>query len=137
MKSFVRSAWETDFCPVANDLLNRIEAHQSRFEALTPPKNWNKRNICSKIFNDKELHPVINIANPVCLTDFTRASSKINGGWNVIETIWLAKTSKIGKKHRIGNIDYSSLLFNATMFRPHRLDEIENKQNLGERIARC
>jgi len=30
--------------------------------------------------NDKELHPVINITYPVCLTDFSVHTKKINGG---------------------------------------------------------
>jgi len=34
MKDYVRSTWESDFCPVASDLLTRIETHQSQFEPL-------------------------------------------------------------------------------------------------------
>ncbi|CAH1799821.1 unnamed protein product [Owenia fusiformis] len=34
MREFFHENWETDFCPVASQLLNRIEEHQSDFEPL-------------------------------------------------------------------------------------------------------
>ena len=37
MRDLIRDLWETDFCPVATQLLNRIEAHQSNFEPLEQP----------------------------------------------------------------------------------------------------
>lgn len=34
MRDFVRATWESEFCPVASDLLARIESHQSQLEPL-------------------------------------------------------------------------------------------------------
>ena len=37
MLDFIRETWEVDFCPVANQLLHRIESHTSNFEPLEGP----------------------------------------------------------------------------------------------------
>ena len=37
MRDFIHDVWETDFCPVATQLLNRVEAHMSHMEPLDPP----------------------------------------------------------------------------------------------------
>jgi len=34
MKDYYLTTWQSDFCPVASDLLNRIEVNQSQFEPL-------------------------------------------------------------------------------------------------------
>ena len=34
MKDYYLATWQTEFCPVASDLLNRIEANQSQLEPL-------------------------------------------------------------------------------------------------------
>ncbi|XP_064628515.1 armadillo repeat-containing protein 2-like isoform X2 [Lineus longissimus] len=36
MREFMSDKWEADFCPVASQLLDRIERHQSEFEPLEP-----------------------------------------------------------------------------------------------------
>ena len=34
MKDYYLTTWQSEFCPVASDLLNRIEVNQSQFEPL-------------------------------------------------------------------------------------------------------
>ena len=37
MREFALQVWRDDFRPVASQLLDRVEAHQSDFETLEPP----------------------------------------------------------------------------------------------------
>ena len=37
MRDFIHDMWDTEFCPVATQLLNRIEAHASDLEPLDQP----------------------------------------------------------------------------------------------------
>lgn len=39
MRDYIHDVWESDFCPVATQLLHRIEAHMSNFEPLEHP-SW-------------------------------------------------------------------------------------------------
>lgn len=34
MREYFQDAWKTEFCPVASDLLRRIEEHQSHLEPI-------------------------------------------------------------------------------------------------------
>jgi hypothetical protein len=34
LQEYIMDCWETQFCPVAEQLLNRIESHNSNFEPL-------------------------------------------------------------------------------------------------------
>ena len=36
-QDYVRDRWDTEFCPVATQLLARIEKYQSKFEPLDAP----------------------------------------------------------------------------------------------------
>ena len=37
MQAYIQETWENEFCPVATQLLRRIEAHQSELEPLEAP----------------------------------------------------------------------------------------------------
>lgn len=37
MQAYIKETWENEFCPVATQLLRRIEAHQSELEPLEAP----------------------------------------------------------------------------------------------------
>ena len=37
MHEYTLSVWHSEFCPVAKQLLERIESHQSDFETLEQP----------------------------------------------------------------------------------------------------
>lgn len=37
VRCIVHDMWKADFCPVASQLLHRIDSHQSKFEPLEPP----------------------------------------------------------------------------------------------------
>ena len=37
VQAYIQETWENEFCPVAMQLLRRIEAHQSELEPLEAP----------------------------------------------------------------------------------------------------